>query len=71
MGQITGKRRLIFGLFTVTVVGLIEYLVEPGWSKTGAISIVLVAAFFYGERMVTSLTDLVNSIRGKFSKSDD
>ena len=63
--EITGKRRLIFGLFTVLAVAVVEYLIPAGWSKTGAIAIILVAAFFYGERMLESLKGLVEAVKGK------
>jgi hypothetical protein len=65
---ITGKRRLIFGLFTVLTVAVVEVIV-PGWSKMGAIAVTLVAAFFYGERMLESLKGLVEAIKGKFGTS--
>ncbi|MHA1970762.1 MAG: hypothetical protein ACTSXE_02825 [Candidatus Thorarchaeota archaeon] len=65
--KITGWRRLIFGLYTVTAVSLVEWLVVGGWSKTGAVAIVALGAFFYGERMVDSVTKLVTVIKDKFS----
>jgi len=61
---ITGVRRLIFGLFSIACVSTVEILTE-GWTKPGAASIVLIAMWFYGERLVTSAVELVKAWRGK------
>ena len=61
--QITGKRRLIFGLYTVSCACAVQ-LVNP-WTKEGAILLGGITVAFYGERLVTSLVDLIKAWRNK------
>jgi len=52
-------------MFTVLVVAVVEVVVPDGWSKTGAVAVILTVAFFYGERMLESLKGLVEAVKGK------
>ncbi len=65
--KITGVRRLIFGLASLACVTLVEYFTN-GWTKPGAVAIVLVAAQFYGDRVINALTGLVSAAKGHFKK---
>ena len=68
--SITGWRRLIFGLFSVSCVTAVEAFTE-GWTKPGAVAIILVPAQFYGDRIIKALTELVAAAKGHFSKKED
>jgi len=49
---ITGKRRLLFGLFSVAMVGVIELAVAGGMSVNGQVTMGVINALFYGNSAV-------------------